>query len=232
MVAPARIARNAGKAFAWIALILALVMLGAWIGSSIPRNGAWHEPDTGVELMLETNGFHTAIVVPVVTPTKDWRDTFPEAGRVTPAGPVTHIAIGWGEEDVFLHTPAWQDLKIRSVLRIATKGGVGIVRVSPYVRPAPSEWHRPFTVTPEQYARLVRRIEATLVPRRRDGTLAVLRDSYSNDNYYPARGRYTLGRTCNQWVSDTLAEAGVKIGWWTPFAGGVTKWVPAPSSTS
>lgn len=228
VVTPARIARAAGKTLAWIALALGLALLAAWIGSSIPRNAGWREPVDGIELMLETNGFHTGIVMPVETPIKDWRGTFPEAARVTPSGPVTHIAIGWGEEDVFLHTPTWQDLRLRSVLRIAAGGGVGLMRVSAYVRPAPSEWHRPFRVTPEQYAKLVRRVEATLAPPGPDGTRRVLRDSYSGDSYYPARGHYTLARTCNQWVSDTLAEAGVKTGWWTPFAGGVTKWVPAP----
>lgn len=229
MVAPARVARTAGKALTWVAAVLGVALLAAWIGSSIPRNAGWREPDQGIELMLETNGFHTGIVMPVVTPIKDWRETFPEAARITPTGAVTHIAVGWGEQDVFLHTPTWWDLKARSVLRIATTGGVGVMRVSPYVRPAPSEWHRPFRITAAQYAKLVRRIEATLGPPKPDGTRAVLHDSYSADNYYPARGRYTLARTCNQWVSDTLADAGVKIGWWTPFAGGVSKWVPAPS---
>jgi len=228
VVAPARIGRVAGNALAWIAALVGIALLAAWIGSSIPRNGSWREPEQGIELMLETNGFHTAIVMPVVTPIKDWRETFPEAGGRTPSGDVTHIAVGWGEEDVFLHTPTWWDLKVRSVLRIATQGGVGIIRVSPYLRPAPSQWHRPFRVSPRQYEKLVRRVVATLGPPRRDGTRRVLRDAYSSDNYYLARGRYTLARTCNQWVSDTLAEAGVKTGWWTPFAGGVSKWVPAP----
>lgn len=32
--------------------------------------------------------------------------------------------------------------------------------------------------------------------------------------------------TCNQWTGDMLADAGVPVGWWTPFAGSVMKWVP------
>jgi uncharacterized protein (TIGR02117 family) len=228
VAAAARIARVAGKAVAWIALLLGLAMLAAWIGSAIPRNGDWQEPDQGIELMLESNGFHTGIVMPVVTPIKDWRETFPGAARITPDGAVTHIAVGWGEEDVFLRTPTWSDLDPATVARIATTGGTGLVRVSPYVRPAPSEWHRPFRVTPAQYARLVRIVEAALAPPNRDGTRTVLHDTYSSDAYYPARGRYTLWRTCNQWTSNTLADAGVKTGWWTPFAGGVTQWVPPP----
>lgn len=215
-----------------MALLVALLLLGTWIGSSIPRNADWREPDDGIELMLETNGFHTAIVMPVVTQAKDWRDTFPTAGQIAPTGPATHIAVGWGEEDVFLHTPKWSDLKFLTVWRIATSGGASVMRVSTYVRPAPSEWHRPFKVTPAQYAKLVQQIDATLGPPGPDGTRVALRDTYSADTYYPARARYTLARTCNQWVSDTLAKAGIKTGWWTPFAGGVTKWVPTPSSAS
>ncbi|MCB2083351.1 MAG: DUF2459 domain-containing protein, partial [Sphingomonadaceae bacterium] len=46
------------------------------------------------------------------------------------------------------------------------------------------------------------------------------------DVFYDAPGTYHLGNTCNQWTSDMLAEAGIKTGWWTPFPGGVMKWVP------
>ena len=49
----------------------------------------------------------------------------------------------------------------------------------------------------------------------------------AQDVFYSARGRYSAGNTCNQWTSDTLAAAGVRTGWWTPFAGGVMKWVPS-----
>ena len=44
--------------------------------------------------------------------------------------------------------------------------------------------------------------------------------------FYDAPGEYTASNTCNQWTSNMLAAAGVRTGWWTPFAGGVMKWVP------
>ena len=50
------------------------------------------------------------------------------------------------------------------------------------------------------------------------------------DVFYEAPGHYTARNTCNQWTSDRLAEAGVRTGWWTPFAGGVMKWVPEPGT--
>ena len=56
-------------------------------------------------------------------------------------------------------------------------------------------------------------------------------DGYGpQDVFYDAPGTYTVANTCNQWTSDTLAAAGVRTGWWTPFAGGVMKWVPNPEA--
>ena len=42
-----------------------------------------------------------------------------------------------------------------------------------------------------------------------------------HDAFYPANGRYSLLQTCNVWTGSLLRDAGVKMGWWTPFAGNV-----------
>ncbi len=208
--------------------------LAAWVGSSIPETDALdldsHTEDT-VQIMVETNGTHTSIVVPVVTATKDWRETFPSAAIPRPDGQMpTHLSIGWGEREVFLHVPTWGDLKVSTALRIATVGGDPLMRVSHYVRPAPSPNHRPVEITIAQYARLVTAIEQALPEVAPGETRAILQGTYVDDAYYDAVGSYTLANTCNSWVGDRLAEAGVEMGMWTPFAGGVMKWVPEPES--
>jgi uncharacterized protein (TIGR02117 family) len=226
--------RGLGRALAataaGIVLAAVLFMLAGWIGSTIPRNAGWREPDQGITIMVETNGTHTGIVIPVVTSVKDWRATFPSAARMTPSGPVTHVAVGWGEREVFLDVATWGDLKAGTVLRILTSGGESVMRVSHYVRPAPSEYHRPLRLTPAQYADLVRRVEASLAPPGPNGMRATFAGTAPEDVYYQARGRYTMVRTCNSWVGDTLGDAGVRIGWWTPFAGGVMKWIEEPDA--
>lgn len=198
-------------------------MLAAWAGSSIPRNADWREPARGIDIMVETNGIHTAIVMPLVSAQKDWRRDFP-AGDL-PAGaakrPYTHVSVSWGEREVFLHTPTWADLSPATAVG-AIVGGDGLLHVAHYVRPAPGENARVLRLRPEEYARLVRRIETqVLPPERRE----VYRGYADWDVFYDAPGTYHLGNTCNQWTSDTLAAAGVRTGWWTPFAGGVMKWV-------
>jgi uncharacterized protein (TIGR02117 family) len=216
-----RALRIVRAALAWVALGLGLFMLAAWIGSSPPRNREWREPTDGIPIFVETNGVHTALVLPLASAEKDWRTEFPAGDLAAPDRPYTHVSVSWGDREVFLNTPTWADLRPSTVARIAIGGGDGLLHVAHYVRPAPAEDIRPLRVTPAQYRVIVRRIEGALPDRR---------ERYPGygpqDVFYAARGRYSAGNTCNQWTSDTLAAAGVRTGWWTPFAGGVMKWVP------
>lgn len=221
-----RLIRALGAVLIGIALTLAIFVLAAWAGSSIPRNSDWQQPETGVDIMLETNGIHTALILPLVTPEKDWRAEFPATDIVASHLPYTHVSISWGEKEVFLNTPTWADLSPMTVLRILGIGGEGLLHVSRYVRPAPSPNARPLRITREEYRRLVSAIEGSLPQGQKVGYAGY----GSQDVFYEAPGRYTARNTCNQWTSDMLARAGIRTGWWTPFAGGVMKWVPDPGA--
>ena len=230
MVAPPvrRLIRWTGRAALGLFGILVAYCLAAWIGSSIPRNADWHEPAANdpdaVPIMVETNGVHTALVLPLVTPERDWRPIFPDSDVAAPGPGYTHVAISWGEKQVFLDTPTWWDLRPWTVLRIVGIGGDGVLHVAHYIRPAPADDIRPLRVTHGEYARLVAAIDRSL-PR----SPRVRYHGYGDyDVFYDAPGHYTIDNTCNQWTSNTLAAAGVKTGWWTPMAGGVMKWVPPP----
>ena len=230
MVASAKVARFLRALIAWPALALGLFFLAGWLGSSIPRNRDWREPPlddpAAVTIYVETNGVHTALVLPKYTALKDWSETFPVSDVGNPARPYTHVSVSWGERRVFLETPTWADLSPLTALHIAGLGGEGLFHVAHYVRPAAAADIRPLRLSAAQYIIIVRRIEAMLPP----GTVGEPRRHYPGygayDAFYDARGRYTPANTCNQWTSDTLAAAGVRTGVWTPFAGGVMKLVP------
>lgn len=225
--------RALGMALGGLAVLVATFLLSAWIGSSIPRNGDWQEPETGIRIMIETNGLHTGIVMPVVSEVKDWRSTFPSASMPRYDGWMpTHIAVGWGEKDIFLNTPTWADLDPGVATNILFGGGEGLLRVSHYVEPRAGEDFRWITLRSEEYARLVAQVEDALPPLP-EGQARKLYTSYErNAVHFDATGRYTLTNTCNQWVSDTLAYAGIRIGRWTPLSGGVMKWIPKADQPS
>ncbi|UVI38711.1 DUF2459 domain-containing protein [Qipengyuania spongiae] len=219
-----------------VALVL-ISLLAGWIGSAIPRNAEWREPPaddpSAIEIIVTTNGIHTELVLPVVTDIKDWRTTFPVIGgqQCSEQSP-THVAIGYGEKEVFLDTPTWADLDLATALRIAFRGGDALLRVGYRSRPNPDERHRPLRLRPEEYRRLVAHIEAALPPLQRGEVRRTYRGGPTGQAFYEAASRYTLANSSNQWTADTLAAAGVTIGLWTPFSGGVMNWIATPETGS
>ena len=229
-----RLGRAAWRALLVVLLVLAAYPVAGWLGSTIPRGSGERGQPGEVTILVETNGTHTGVVVPVANAVKDWRTTFPSAAqpRRQDGRLPTHLGIGWGEREVFLTVSEWSDLKLATAARIALDGGEPLMRVSPYVRPMPSASYRPVAISAKNYARLVARIEASLPPLATGEHRQELRASYTADAYYPALGTYTLLHTCNSWVGDTLAAGGIAMGLWTPFAGGVTKWIPVPGASA
>ena len=201
--------------------------LAAWIGSAIPTNQRTPPPTEGVQVLIASNGVHTAIVVPIANLDQDWRGLFPTTDAADPGQPYTDIALSWGERTVFLETATWADLKPSTVAHIVFGGLVGggdsVLHVERFVRPAPDDDFRPLLLSHGQYRALSAAIAHDVAPngRRYHG--------YGrNDTFYTSRERYTVLRTCNTWVGEKLRGIGVPMGAWTPLAGGVMKWVPRP----
>lgn len=155
--------------FGWASLALGCYFLFGWIGSSIPVNRQFRQAETGVDIMIATNGVHNSIVMPVRAEGLDWHRAFPPADLGNPYRPYTHVGISWGQREVFLDTPTWADLSPLLVLRVATMGGEGLMHVEHWASPQPSEHYRPLRISREQYRRLVRALLRDLPPpdRRR-----------------------------------------------------------------
>ena len=215
----------ASPAWCWRSSLFALA---GWIGSSIPRNGDWREPRAGRrDHGRDQRRPHRA--GPAAGHAREGlARRFP--GRrpaACPAATYTHVAVSWGEQR---GVPQHPDLvgplaDDRAAHRRRRRRGAAPRRA---LRPP-----RPVRRLPPADAD-ARRNTAASSPRSsarcRTGE-RVRHDGYGpQDVFYDAPGHYTASNTCNQWTSDTLAAAGVRTGWWTPFAGGVMKWVPPPEA--
>ncbi|MEP3051568.1 MAG: DUF2459 domain-containing protein [Erythrobacter sp.] len=216
-----------GIAIAGLLGLIAIFLLSAWIGSAIPRGKELPaNVSAPITIMIETNGVHTQFVFPITGPHKDWRETFPSANAWVDGFAPTHIAIGFGEREVFLNTPTVSDLELDTAARILLSGGDGLIRVSNLVNPPVDQNRRRLMITAEQYLDLVAAIEKDLPALQNQ----IFRDfetgTYDDGAYYHAIRSYTVLSTCNQWTSDRLADAEIRTGLWTPFSGGVMKWVP------
>ena len=187
--------------------LLALALLAVLLGALIPRNAGWVESKGTITIGIEATLAHTEIVVPVDAAGHDWRALLPAEAFPAGAQPA-YIGISWGDRDFFLATPEWSDLDLRLALRAlfaSTESLVHIYRLS-------GPRGRPVRLRQAEYDRLV----AHLLDEIGDGPPIA---GYGPDDIFlPGTSRYSLLRTCNRWVADTLAAAGVKVGWWTPLA--------------
>lgn len=214
--------RLIGAGFAAVCL---LYLGAALIGSYWPRNSAWREADQGVTLYIADNGIHTAIVMPAAAIGIDWSMTFRPTDLPSSDLAGNWMVVGWGDRDFFLNTPTWREVRPGTLVTAAVGSGRALIHVDHIDAPVPGDDMRPFTVSDDEYRRLVQIIENTLI-RGGDGHPARIPGYGSRDVFYPAHGRYSLLYTCNSWTADTLAKAGIRAPLWTPFSGGVMHWFP------
>lgn len=214
-----------GRVIATVVGGIVLAVLGyvaaGLIGGAIPTSANWHAPSQGIEIFVETNGIHTGLIVPKVAAGVDWRGIARPSDIADPRYAArTHIAIGWGERAFYLGTPRWTDIRLSTTLHAATGSDDTLVHVEHVERPTPNIDQRIIILRPQEYRRLAAFIRASL-----NGTHPAHRHGYDRyDAFYAGRGRYDAVRTCNAWTGAALRSAGVRVGWWTPFAVTVMGW--------
>ncbi len=213
-----------------LAAIPALYLVAALIGSFLPVNRDWSEPEGGVTVFIASNGVHADIIMPAVAEGLDWRPFVPKSDFAAPGANARWIAFGSGEERVYLQTPRWRDITPRTVWSALT-GGKRVMHVEWVADPAHAA--REIRLRPKEYRRLwaaIRsdfQLDATGRPKRID------HPGYGPaDAFYWATGKFHALKTCNTWAAGRLRVAGVKTSLWPPFVQGlVWRYRPAGQST-
>ena len=200
--------------------IPALYLLAALIGSLVPVNRGWTEPDDGITIYIANNGIHSDIVMPARAAGLDWTPFVPKKDFAAPSPDAKWVAFGSGEEQVYLETPRWKDIRPGTIWSALT-GGRRVMHVEWIANP--DYMDRAIRLRPEEYRRLwaaVRadfRLDADGKPERID------HPGYGpSDAFYWANGKFHALKTCNSWAADRLRLAGVKTSLWPPFAQGLT----------
>ena len=206
-------------------LAAGLFFLSSVIGGLIGTNRDWREPEQGVTIYVETNGFHTGLILPAQAEGIDWHALFPPDDSPNPPLLSNHVAIGWGQRDFYLDTQYWSDLKLSTVLISIIGSDDTLMHIYHLRDPQPGKYARELRISYDAYRKLASDIRRSVfVPE--SGPLAPIKGYGSNDVFYRAVGDYTLIRTCNSWTGDRLRNIGVRIGAWTPTEHSVMRWFP------
>lgn len=221
--------RRASAILGWLLLLAGLAFMTGEAGGLIGTNRDWREPDDGVTIYVETNGFHTGFILPAQTEGIDWHGLFPPTDvsdtRYHATGVTDHVAISWGERDFYLGTPQWHDLDPATLIRAAIGSDATLIHVYHMRRPAEGRYARRLVISHDAYRRLSTRLMDSLaVPD--SGPLKPVAGYRGDDVFYPGSGRYSLINSCNVWTGDHLRAIGVRIGAWTPAEHHVMRWFP------
>lgn len=132
----------------------------------------------------------------------------PEAGDFPDA---RWIEVGWGDEG-FYRDP---DAGVTAMLRAAfASSGAVLHMVAMPVHPArylPASEVMEIPLDDGQFAALVAYVSNHLDRGGRRRAEAVGQGLYPVSRFYPARGAFSLDRTCNTWVAQALAAAGLPL---------------------
>ena len=196
-----------------------LYLLAALLGSLIPVNRAWTEPDEGVTIYLANNGIHADLVMPIRAAGLDWAPLIPRSDFAAPSPDARWIAFGSGEEQVYLETPRWQDIEAKTLWSAVT-GGRRVMHVE-YVS-NPDYVDRAIRLRPEEYRRLWAAVRADFALDAAGRPVHIDHPGYGrSDAFYRATGQASAIRTCNSWTASRLRLAGVKTSLWPPFVQGI-----------
>ena len=209
-------------ALALLATVALYVATAAVLGTLLPVNGGWRESspsEPGVTIYVATNGVHTGLVLPAHAEGVDWSGRAP-VSDLRDGSPSEWLLFGWGDRRFYVETPRWSDVRPATVASALVGSGNTLIHVDHWPAFVPDDDIRPLRLRPAEYARLVAFVDATFAGRRE-----VVTGYGTRDVFYAARGRYSAARTCNVWVGEALAHAGVRVGRWTPFSGNVMRWV-------
>jgi uncharacterized protein (TIGR02117 family) len=208
------------RVLAGLVAVPLLYFASALLLGLVPANAGWQEPEEGVRILIRTNGVHTWIVMPKVTPEMDWRPFVPgEHLRDSRWGRGDHVALGYGNRTFYLETPTWGDLTMKNAFFAAFGQGRTLIHADHDHGPQPGEHQRPLTLTREEYRRLAEHLRGSFKRDAAGRTIPVLGRGYgSSDMFYEAVGGYSALYTCNSWTGEALRAAGVKTGVWTPLS--------------
>ncbi len=209
-------ARRLGAA---ILLLPALYLLAALVGSLVPVNRNWVEPDDGVTVLLASNGIHADIIMPMRAHGLDWGPLLPVRHFAAADPGAGWVAFGSGERRVYLETPRWRDIKLRTIWSGLT-GGERVMHVERVSNPGYAT--RAIRLRPHEYRRLWAAVRGDFDLDRAGHPKLLEAPGYGrSDAFYGATGKASALRTCNSWAAERLRIAGVRTSLWPPFVQGL-----------
>ena len=206
----------------WFLGLLHLYVLSALIGMWIQIGPDYREVPDGITIYLQTDGIHTNFIVPVRTRIYDWSKDARWHDLRGKDTSYSFLALGWGDQGFFLHTPEWSDLKFSTAFDALFYRGKSAMHVVYKQQPEESRYCLRFRISEKQYENLTTYMRNSFLRDGQGRTQVIANKGYWDyDAFYPSIGKYSLFYTCNSWINEGLKVAGLPACAWTPLSFGI-----------
>jgi len=199
------------KLLTGIISLLILYLLIALILTLIPVNSDFEESDNGTDIFISSNGVHINIIIPT---SNNWIEQF------NPNKKYKYHAFGWGDQEFYMSTPNWSDLKVSTALSAAFLPSQTVIQVYGLRKtPRITKNTRKLRLSEEQFEILSHYIYHSFQLNEENEPSEIFSENDESVfyKYYQAKGKYSLFFTCNNWANRGLKKAGIKNAVWAPF---------------
>jgi uncharacterized protein (TIGR02117 family) len=196
-----------------VGLYLGAAALGGVIGNGAPAMAPTNDL---YRVGLIIGPVHTDLLIPL-TPYLRARMAFAAEAGVPVGDPGAEwLIVGWGAEEFYTTVGAYSDLTAQAVWSGIT-GDASVLRVDVAGRIGDFEGIDLLALTPDQFGALTDAVLETFERDAAGAPVALDAPGFTfSDAFFRAQGGFHLFRTCNVWVSNVMARAGVPFGRWTP----------------
>ena len=178
-----------------------------------------HDNVKEITIFVRSNGVHTDICMPSVSPEKNWFSTI-NLADFKEKKKTEYIAIGWGDKGFFLDTPTWAELKASTAINAIFLPSPTALHVELLEKPKQGETIKMVQISRKSYKKLVAHIESTFVHSKKGVMLIPNRGYWQTDNFYEAHGNYHCFNTCNVWTNGALKSANIPTAIFSVFPEG------------
>ena len=195
-----------------------LTYLAAAAAGGLLSNGAPVPPpgEDTYRIGLKQGSLHTDLLIPV-TPDVRARFAFVQDAGVPVLDPQAEwLLVGWGASSFFATVGSVSDITAHTLWRSAT-GDSSVLRIDVAGRIEDFSRITLMALTPDQFNALTDAILDSFARMADGGRIPLPYAGFTpTDGFFAGRDRFHMARTCNVWVSEMFARAGLRFGRWTP----------------
>lgn len=207
-----------------IGLILPLVFIvyyatsfiGAMLPASTPYQGVQNRGEPAVNILLASGPIHYDLLLPATPKARAKLQLLQQSGFDPFDARIGYFSVGWGSKAFYTSTKDYTDLSVKTIYRAVT-GDASVMRVFALGKGLAISDLDQIKLTQKQYDALLTYVEQSFL-RDNHGHASLLQNASLRfgDMFFDSPARFNIIKTCNIWIANGLATAGVKIGRWTP----------------